>query len=65
MLYGAGSMQLSCIRPSACLIQLPHAAAVGLLLWAQRPGNIDRLARGQSAAAAQQQMWGVPHCQLS
>jgi len=41
-------------RPSVCLsvcpIQ-PHAAGVGLLLWARRPGDIDRLLHGQVSSS--------------
>jgi len=29
----------------------PHATAAGLLLWARRPGDIDRLLRGRHSAA--------------
>jgi len=36
----ASSMQLSGVR---------HAATAGLLLWARRPGDIDRLLQGQRA----------------
>jgi len=52
----------------------PHTAAVGLLLWAQRPGDIyrfaARLAGRRSAAAApqhgaQQHMRALPRCQLT
>jgi len=49
----------------------PHTAAVGLLLWAQRPGDIYRLLHSwQSAAAApqhgaQQHMRALPRCQLT
>jgi len=40
-----------------------------LLLWAQQPGDIDRLMHSWWSAAApqhgmQQQMLRVPHCQL-
>jgi len=38
-------MHLSGVRPSVCLSicpnQPPHSAAVGLLLWARRAGDID------------------------
>jgi len=48
-------MQLSGVRPSvrlpACCIRPPHAAAAGLLLWARRPGGIDRLLHGRRATA--------------
>jgi len=39
-------MQLSGVRPSVCPICQLHAAAVGLLLWARKPGDIDRLLHG-------------------
>jgi len=39
----------------------PQAAAAGLLLWARRAGNIDRLLH----AGAQQQMRAVSRCQLA
>ena len=50
-------MKLSSVRPSVCLSVCPiirplHAAAVGLLLWARRPGDIDRLLDGRRSAAA-------------
>jgi len=32
----------------------PHTAAVGLLLWAQRPGDIYRLLHGWRAGGQQQ-----------
>ena len=56
------------VRPSVRPIIRPlHATAPGLLLWARRAGNIDRLLHGRRSAAAapqqgaQQQMWAVPH----
>ena len=39
---------------SVCPIRLPHAAAAGLLLWARRPGDIDRLLHGRRAGGQQQ-----------
>ena len=39
------------VRPSVCPIQPPHAAAVGLLLWASRARDIDRLLCGHRSAA--------------
>jgi len=33
------------------IIQLLHATAAGLLLWAQRPGDIDQLLHGRRSAA--------------
>jgi len=41
--------------------------AVGLLLWARRTGNIDRLLHGRrsAAAAAGGRMRAVPRCQLN
>jgi len=48
------------VRPFARLIRPPHHAAAGLLLWARRAGDIDRLLHGRrSAAAAPQQMRAV------
>ena len=44
----AGSMQLS-VRLS--LSHPAAAAAAGLLLWARRPGYIDRLLHGRRSAA--------------
>ena len=49
----------------------PHAAAAGLLLWARRSGDIDRLLHGRRSAAAapqhgaQQQMRAVPRRRLA
>jgi len=49
---GAGSMKLSSVRLSVCpIIWPPHAAAAGLLHWARRPGDIDRLLHGRRPAA--------------
>jgi len=36
-------MQLSSVRPSVCPTRPLQAAAAGLLLWARRTGDIDRL----------------------
>jgi len=45
-------MKLSGICPSVCpIIRSPHAAAVGLLLWARRAGDIGRLLHGRQAVA--------------
>ena len=62
-------MQPLGVRPS---VRLSHPAAAGLLLWARRPGDIDRLLHGRRTAAAtlqhgaQQQMRpGVPRRQLT
>ena len=59
------------VRPSVRPIIRPlHATAPGLLLWARRAGNIDRLLHGRRSAAAapqhgaQQQMWAVPRAPL-
>ena len=65
---GEGFMQLPDVRQSVRLSVCPfrplHPAAVGLLLWARRPGDIDRLLHGRrSAAAAPQQMRAVPRRQ--
>jgi len=38
-------MKLSCVRPSVCLSR--PASAAGLLLWARRARDIDRLLHGQ------------------
>ena len=63
-------------RPSVRLfvwpIRLPHAVAVGLLLSARRPGDVDWLLHGRGGAAASSSraaarrsaaMRGVPSCQ--
>jgi len=57
---GAGSMKRSRIRLSVCPIRLPHAPASGLLLWAQLPGDIDRLLHGWRAGGHQQ-----PQCSMA
>jgi len=45
-------MKLSGVCPSVCPIIRPaHAAAAGLLLWARRARDIDRLLHGQHSAA--------------
>ena len=44
-------MHLSDVRPSVCPIRSPHAAAAGLLLWARRAGDIDRLLQQRRANA--------------
>jgi len=50
--YAAGSMQRYGVRLSACpSVCLAHLAA-GLLLWAPRTGDIDRVMHGASAAGA-------------
>jgi len=45
ILCGIGSVKLPTVRLSVrrIIIRLPHAAAAGLLLWARRRGDIDRL----------------------
>ena len=52
------------VRPSVCSIRPLQQRAVGLLLWARRTGDIDRLLRG--AAGAQLQLRpvsrGQPTC---
>jgi len=59
------------VRPSVCPIRPPHADAAGLLLWARRPGDIDRLLHSRRSAAAapqhgtQQQMRAVARCQVT
>ena len=55
-MWRAGSMKLSGVRLSVCpsirpIIRSPHAAAAGLLLWARRPGDIDRLLHDRRSAA--------------
>jgi len=54
--YVAGSMKLSDVRLFVCpsvrpVIRSPHVAAAGLLLWARRPEDIDRLLHGRRSAA--------------
>ena len=50
------------VCPSVCLIvRPPHAAAAGLLLWARRPGDSDRLLHQRR----QQQIRAVSRCQLT
>jgi len=44
-------MQRSGVRLSVCLLWPPHVAAAGLLLWARRAGDIDRLLQQQRANA--------------
>ena len=40
------------VRLSVCpIIQAPHAAVAGLLLWARRPGDIGRFLHGRRSAA--------------
>jgi len=40
------------VRLSVCpIIRPPHATAAGLLLWARRAGDIDRLLHGRRPAA--------------
>jgi len=39
------------VRLSVCPIRWPHATVVGLLLWARRAGDIDRLLSSSHAAA--------------
>jgi len=55
-------MKLSSARLSV-LSHRSAAAAAGLLLWARRPGDIDRI--DCCAAGAQQQMRAVSRCQLT
>ena len=40
--YGCASVRLPSVRPSVACIRPPHATVAGLLLWAQRPVDIDR-----------------------
>jgi len=47
-------MQLSDVRLSVCPIRSPHVAAAGLLLWARKLGDIDRLLHGWRAGGQQQ-----------
>jgi len=44
------------------IIQLPHAAVTGLLLWAKRLGDIDSIV---ARPAPQQHMRAVSRCQLT
>jgi len=59
-------MKLPGVRPSVCPSSHHAAAAAGLLLWARRAGDIDRLLHGWRSAAvapqhgAQQQMRAMP-----
>jgi len=50
-------------RPSVRPSHRSAAAAAGLLLWARRPGDIDRI--DCCAVGAQQQMRAVSRCQLT
>ena len=66
---GTASVRLS-VCLSVSLLVLPRArssksAAAGLLLWARRAGNIDRLPHGRRSAAAVcgGRMRAVPRCQ--
>jgi len=46
------TVRLLSVCPSVSPITRPsHAAAAGLLLWAQQEGDIDRLLRGRRSAA--------------
>ena len=55
-MWRAGSMKLSGVRPSVCpsirpIIRSPHATAAGLLLWARRPEDVERLLHDRRSAA--------------
>jgi len=70
-------MQRYGVCTSVCPIRPLQQRAAGLLLWAPRAGDIDRLLLGASAAGAapfdpnsqhhggQQQMRAVSRCQLT
>jgi len=45
-------MQMAGVRPSVCLSHPAAAAAAGLLLWARRPEDIDRLLHGRRPAVS-------------
>jgi len=47
------------VRPSVCPIHPLQQRAAGLLLWAMRAGDIDRLLHGASAASASSVMFTV------
>jgi len=50
---------------SVCLSRLAPRRAAGLLLWARRPGDIDRLLHGRrSAAAAAPQQTSCSECHV-
>ena len=55
---GRPSVRL-CVCPSVSWP--PHAAAAGLLLWARRPGDIDRLLHGRRAGGQQQPRRSTAH----
>jgi len=58
--------QMSVCGLSVCPVLPPHAAAAGLLLWARRAGDIDRLLHGRrSAASCSGRMRAVLRRQLS
>ena len=58
--------QMSACGLSVCPVLPPHAAAAGLLLWARRAGDIDRLLHGRrSAASCSGRMRAVLRRQLS
>jgi len=41
---------IECRLSVRSIIRPPHAAAAGLLLWARRAGDIDRLLHGRRSA---------------
>jgi len=50
------------VRPSVCLSYSPvQQSAAGLLLWARRVGDIDRLLHGRRRSSGGQ-MRAVPRC---
>jgi len=54
------------VRPSVpAWAHSSKPATAGLLLWARRAGDIDRLLHGRRSAAAAcgERMRAVPHCQ--
>jgi len=59
------------VRLSVCLIRPLQQCAAGLLLWARRVGDIDRLLHDRRRSStgpqhgAQQQMRVVPRLQLT
>ena len=52
------------VRPSVCPIRPPHAAAAGWLLWARRPGDIDRLLHGCGPAVISSRAAGCGQCHI-
>jgi len=49
--HGMQSRVYDTVKSVYRIIWLVHAAAAGLLLWAQQPGDVDRLLHGWQLAA--------------